>query len=72
MTKSYNSKSDSDRSDKNENRLNFAQKVAIEVKSRVVAIHGRFSISTILDVNGILIGSVILVCSLDKTTLFIV
>ena len=41
MTKSYNSKSDSDRSDKNENRLNFAQKVAIEVKRRVVAIHGR-------------------------------
>ena len=41
MTKSYNSKSDSDRSDKNENRLNFAQKVAIEVKSRVVAMHGR-------------------------------
>ena len=41
MTKSYNSKSDSGRSDKNDNRLNFAQKVAIEVKSRVVAIHGR-------------------------------
>ena len=41
MTKNYNSKSDSGRSDKNDNRLNFAQKVAIEVKSRVVAIHGR-------------------------------
>ena len=41
MTKSYNSKSDSGRSDKNENRLNFAKKVAMEVKSRVVAIHGR-------------------------------
>ena len=43
MTKWYNSnsKSDSDRSDKNDKCLKFAQKVAIEVKSRVVAIHGR-------------------------------
>ena len=43
MTKWYNSnsKSDSDSSDKNDKCLKFAQKVAIEVKSRVVAIHGR-------------------------------
>ena len=47
MTKCYNSnsKSDIDRSDKNDKCLKFAQKVAIEVKSRVVALRSlRFSL----------------------------